>query len=81
MLVASAAAVRRGSLMLSVGRRDGRRLSELGFVAAGGVEMEDTELEEGEALSDYQDEEAGVNPDTDFSYLVSFVHLLPFLSE
>ncbi|KAL0459633.1 UNVERIFIED_CONTAM: hypothetical protein Slati_0590500 [Sesamum latifolium] len=50
--------------MISVGSRDGRK--RLGL----GLEMEETELEEGEALS-YRDEEedSTIDPDIDLSYI------------
>lgn len=51
--------------MITVGSRDGRK--GLGFGV--GREMEETELEEGEACS-YQDEDASIDPDVALSYIV-----------
>ncbi|CAM9000278.1 unnamed protein product [Rhodiola kirilowii] len=53
--------------MLSVGNRDGRK--GLGF----GGNMEDTELEEGEACS-YQDDDPAVDPDIALAYLDEKLH-------
>ncbi|XP_043708748.1 cysteine-tryptophan domain-containing zinc finger protein 7-like isoform X2 [Telopea speciosissima] len=50
--------------MLSVGSRDGRK--GLGFAVGG--EMEEIELEEGEAC-DYQDDNASIDPDVALSYI------------
>lgn len=51
--------------MLSVGSRDGRKGSGFGV----GREMEEAELEEGEA-SCYHDDDTGMDPDFDLSYIV-----------
>ncbi|XP_043719711.1 cysteine-tryptophan domain-containing zinc finger protein 7-like isoform X2 [Telopea speciosissima] len=52
--------------MLSVGSRDGRKGLGLGFDV--GVEMEETELEEGEACF-YQDDDSRIDPDVALSYI------------
>ncbi|OVA15012.1 zinc finger protein [Macleaya cordata] len=52
--------------MISVGSRDERKGLGLGF--GGGREMEETELEEGEACF-YQDDDANIDPDVALSYL------------
>lgn len=58
--------------MISVGCRDARKEKVLGF-GGGGREMEDTELEEGEACSypNNGDYDASIDPDIALSYLVS----------
>lgn len=62
-----------GILMLSVGRIDGRK--GLGFGVGG--EMEEAELEEGEA-SCYQDDDAGMERDVALSSL-SYIVRISFL--
>ncbi|XP_068662583.1 cysteine-tryptophan domain-containing zinc finger protein 7-like [Aristolochia californica] len=57
--------------MLSLGSRDARKGLGLGFSV--GTDMEENELEEGEA-SYYHDDDAGVDPDKDFSYLDQKIH-------
>lgn len=62
--------------MISVGCRDARKRIGLGFGGGGGGggrEMEDTELEEGEACSyqNNEDHDGSIDPDIDLSYLVS----------
>ncbi|KAF8401520.1 hypothetical protein HHK36_012460 [Tetracentron sinense] len=52
--------------MLSVGSRDGRKGLGLGFAGEG--EMEETELEEGEACY-YQEDDASIDPDVALSYI------------
>lgn len=64
--------------MISVGCGDARKEKVLRFGGGGGGrEMEDTELEEGEACS-YQNNggyDASIDPDIDLSYLVSVLCL------
>lgn len=56
--------------MISVGTRDARKGIELGF--AGRIEMEDTELEEGEACSSHINEyDSNIDVDVALSYIVS----------
>jgi hypothetical protein len=64
-------------LMISLGRRDARDDLGLGFGSE--REMEDTELEEGEACSYHNintnnddDYDESIDPDTALSYIVSF---------
>ncbi|XP_068658730.1 cysteine-tryptophan domain-containing zinc finger protein 7 [Aristolochia californica] len=57
--------------MLSLGSRDARKGLGLGFGV--GIDMEENELEEGEA-SYYHDDDLGVDPDKDFSYLDKKIH-------
>lgn len=66
--------------MISVGCRDARKVIGLGFGGGGGTEMEDTELEEGEACSyqNNEDYDASIDPDIDLSYLVRAVFLYYF---
>ncbi|KAJ4956717.1 hypothetical protein NE237_013500 [Protea cynaroides] len=52
--------------MLSVGSRDGRKGLGLGFGVGG--EMEETELEEGEACY-YQEDDPSIDPDVSLSYI------------
>lgn len=54
--------------MISIGSSDGRK--GLGFGAA--REMEETELEEGEACFYQNDADSALDPDVALSYLVSF---------
>lgn len=67
--------------MISLGRRDGREDLGIGFGSE--REMEDTELEEGEACSYHNinnnddDYDASVDPDIALSYIVSFS--LPYI--
>lgn len=55
--------------MISVGSSDGRKGLSLGFGV--GREMEETELEEGEACFHQNDENSTLDPDVTFSYIVS----------
>ena len=50
--------------MLSVGSRDGRKRMGLG------LDMEETELEEGEALGYQEGEDSTIDPDIALSYIV-----------
>ncbi|XP_042061751.1 cysteine-tryptophan domain-containing zinc finger protein 7-like isoform X2 [Salvia splendens] len=54
--------------MLSVGSRDGRKRMGLG------LDMEETELEEGEALGYQEGEDSTINPDIALSYIEEKVH-------
>lgn len=60
--------------MISVGSRDGRKRIGLG------LEMEETELEEGEALG-YQEEgeDSTIDPDIALSYIVRILNQYPLL--
>lgn len=55
--------------MISLGNRDGRKGLEQGF-SSNKREMDETELEEGEACS-YHDDDTSIDPDVSLSYLVS----------
>ena len=61
--------------MISVGNRDGRKGLEQGF-STSKRDMDETELEEGEACS-YQDhdEDASIDPDIALSYIVRLFEL------
>lgn len=61
------------SEMISLGSRDGRKVLEQGF-SSNKREMNDNELEEGEACS-YQDVDTSIDPDVALSYIVSFLNL------
>lgn len=61
--------------MISVGSRDGRKRIGLG------LEMEETELEEGEALSCHdEDEDSTIDPDIALSYIVRIWRIILFAS-
>lgn len=53
--------------MISLGNRDGRKGLEQGF-SSNKREMDETELEEGEACS-YHDDDTSIDPDVSLSYL------------
>lgn len=55
--------------MISVGSRNGRKGVELRF---GREEMEETELEEGEACYQNEDDDSSIDPDIALSYIVSY---------
>lgn len=60
--------------MISVGSRDGRKRTGLG------LEMEDTELEEGEALGYHdEDEDSTIDPDVALSYIVRILNFILFI--
>lgn len=57
--------------MISVGSRDGRKRIGLG------LEMEETELEEGEALSYHEEnEDSTIDPDIALSYIVRIWNII-----
>lgn len=62
-----------------MGSRDGRKGVGLGLGFGAGSDMEETELEEGEACSYQTDDYSTIDPDVALSYIVSLIviFLLP----
>lgn len=56
-------------LMISVGSRNGRKGIEFSY---GSEEMAETELEEGEACFQNEDDDSAIDPDIALSYIVSY---------
>lgn len=64
--------------MISVGSRNGRKGIEFSY---GSEEMAETELEEGEACFQNEDDESAIDPDIALSYIVCYsVFTIFFLS-
>ncbi|KAK9280814.1 hypothetical protein L1049_003703 [Liquidambar formosana] len=60
--------------MISLGSRDGRKRLGLGLGFGVGREMEETELEEGEACSYQDNDDASIDPDIALSYIDEKLH-------